>query len=205
MLVLGQAWFGVAESLLSLKHIPECIQARQKSIDVFRDLLARYPDDVEGRRFFSTSEKRLAHTYITELHDPAKGMEHLMIAQRIDRERVTRDPSNAVARLDLALGESYLFGAMRRKGDLPAARHFLESAISLRSEVLAADPRNARVRFFLISDYTRLGVLLRDQHQPSESRSAFQKGLQLVSEAPAGALDTPDVRTAVEDLRRESQ
>jgi non-specific serine/threonine protein kinase/serine/threonine-protein kinase len=205
MLVLGQAWFGVAESQLSLKHIPECIQARQKSIEVFRDLVARYPDDVEGRRFFSTAEKRLAHTYITELHDPAKGMEHLMIAQRIDRERVDRDPSNAVARLDLALGESYLFGAMRRKGDLPAAQHFLESAIALRSEVLAADPRNARVRFFLISDYTRLGVLFRDQHRPSESRSAFQKGLQLVSEAPAGALDTPDVRTAVEDLRRESR
>jgi non-specific serine/threonine protein kinase/serine/threonine-protein kinase len=204
-LVLGQAWFGLAESLLTQHKIPESIAARQKSIQVFRDLAARHPEETEGQRFYSTSEKRLAYTYIVELRDPRQGVEHLMIAEKIDRERGARDPSNAVAKLDLALGQGYLYGAMSRKGDLGAAQHFLENAIALRSEVLAADPRNARVRFFLITDYTRLGELQTRQNHPGDARAAFAKGIQIVAGVEPGTMQAPDEVAAIENLRRLSK
>ena len=70
------------------------------------------------------SEKRLAFTYITEVHDPRQGVEHLTIAEKIDRERVAREPNNAVAKLDLALGQDAQepagFLSFAERGDLVA-------------------------------------------------------------------------------------
>ncbi len=201
-LVFGQAWFGMAESLVNQHKIPESIAARQKAIELFRTLAAEHPEDPEGRRWYATGEKRLAHTYITEMHDPRQGVQHLMIAEKIDRERVAREPSNAVAKLDLALGQAYLYGAMSRKGDLDAALHYLDSAIALRSEVLAVDPRNARVRFYLISDYTHLGDLQTKMKHAAEARVAFAKGMEIVNTTQPGTLQSPDEQAAIENLRR---
>jgi tRNA A-37 threonylcarbamoyl transferase component Bud32/tetratricopeptide (TPR) repeat protein len=196
-LVLGQAWFGLAESLLTRHKTTESIAARQKAIDIFHGLA-----DPEGQRFYSTAEKRLAYTYITELHDPRQGIEHLMVAEKLDRERVAREPSNAVAKLDLALGQAYLYGAMSRKGDLDTALRYLQSAIALRGDVLAVDPLNARVRFFLITDYTRLGELQTKLSHPAEARAALAKGMEIVNGAQPGTLQTPDEQAAIENLRR---
>jgi non-specific serine/threonine protein kinase/serine/threonine-protein kinase len=201
-LVLGQAWFGVAEDHLTQHKAQESLAARQKAIEIFRDLAAKHPEEPEGQRFYSTAEKRLAYSYIVELRDPRQGMEHLMIAEKIDRERIARDPSNAVAKLDLALGLGYIFGALSRKGDLEGAQRYLQDAIDLRNQVLAADPRNVRVRFFLITDYTRLGELQIRQKHPVESRAAIARGMQIVDGVEPGTMQAPDERAAIESLRR---
>jgi hypothetical protein len=91
---------------------------------------------------------------------------------------------------------------MSRKGDLDTALRYLQGAIALRSDVLAVDPRNARVRFFLITDYTRLSELQTRRNHPSEARAALAKGMEVVNGAEPGTLQTPDEQAAIENLRR---
>jgi tetratricopeptide (TPR) repeat protein len=203
-LALGQAYFGIAERLMDQERNEESIQQRMKSIEVLGAVVQRHPDDAEGQRFLAQSEKRLAYLYITKLRDFPKAGEHLRVSMKIDQERVAHNPSNANAKLDLALDNAYLAGLMRRRGDLETALGFQQAAATARAEVLAADPRNMRTRYLLITDQARLGGLLRDLQRAAESRAAFERGYQLAREADAAAMTATDGVNAVEDLRREA-
>src|SRR5215472_7828079 len=79
----------------------------------------------ESLRWYVTSEKRLAFLYLQQLHQPEKAAEPLNIAMGIDHQRVAQNPSDATAKIDLALGQSDL-AAILRQGDLPGAQHLLE-------------------------------------------------------------------------------
>jgi hypothetical protein len=122
---------------------------------------------------------------------------------QIDQQRVARNPADAISKLDLALDNSYLAGLMRRKGDLNAALVFQQASAGARSEVLAADPRNQRTRYLLITDQARLGGLLRDLNRPADARVAFDRGFQIAREGDAAAMSAADGQSAVEDLRKE--
>jgi non-specific serine/threonine protein kinase/serine/threonine-protein kinase len=203
-LVLGQAYFGVAERLMDQQRNEEAVQARMKSIEVLRDMVKQHPEDAEGQRFLAQSEKRLAYLYLTKLRDFPKAGEHLRISMRIDQDRVARNASDANAKLDLALDNAYLAGLMRRRGDLAAALDFQKAAVAARAEVLSADPRNMRIRYLLITDQARLGGLLRDLRRPAEARVAFERGYTLAREGDAAAMSAADGASALEDLRKEA-
>ena len=202
--VLGQAYFGIAERLMDLHRNEEAVAARQKSIEILRHAATEDPKNSDAQRFLAQSEKRLAYLYITQIHDFAKAAEHLGISLKIDRERVARAPADAIAQLDLALDNAYLAGLMRRRGDLEAALRFQQAAASARSEVLAADPRNFRARYLLITDQARLIAVYRDLNRPAEARAAFERGLELAREGDPAAMSAPDSVAAVADLRREA-
>jgi tetratricopeptide (TPR) repeat protein len=180
------------------------VAARVKCIEYFRALAARHPENTDALRFLAQSEKRLAYLYIAQLHDFPKAAEHLRVSLNIDEQRLTRDPGNAVVKLDLALDNAYLAGMMRRKGDLHESWQFQIVAMGARERVLAADPRNFRVRYLLITDCARLGALYRDMKRPAEARAAFERGFQLAREGDGASMSTPDALSAIADLRRES-
>jgi tetratricopeptide (TPR) repeat protein len=203
-LVLGQAYFGIAERLMDQERNEESIQQRMKSIEVLRTMVKQHPDDAEGQRFLAQSEKRLAYLYITKLRDFPKAGEHLRVSMKIDQERVAHNPSDANAKLDLALDNAYLAGLMRRRGDLEMALAFQQASAAARAEVLAADPRNMRTRYLLITDQARLGGLLRDLRRPAEARATFERGYQLAREGDAAAMTATEGVNALEDLRREA-
>lgn len=202
--LLGQAYFGMAEKLMDGQHNTEALAARVKCIEYFRDLTTRHPENDDAQRFLAQSEKRLAYFYITPIRDFPKAGGHLAISLNIDRQRLARQPANVAVKLDLALDYAYLAGLFRREGDLPAALRYQQSATAARTKVLAADPRNFRVRYLSIADRARLGALFRDMKRPGEARAAFEQGFQLAREGDPVAMSTPDAESAIADLRMES-
>ncbi|HWC99571.1 MAG TPA: serine/threonine-protein kinase [Candidatus Sulfopaludibacter sp.] len=198
---LGLAYFGISESEMQLNHLPESLQARLKSVEVLRDVTARFPAVEDGQRWLAQTEKRLAYLYLTQLHDPEKAAESLQIAMKIDQGRVARDPQNSVAKLDLALGQVYLAAVIRRQGDLPRALELLQQGIAARAAVLTADPRNFRVRYLLITDYTKLAGWQRDVHHTAESQAALEEGLRVAGEMDPRSAHQPDAAHAIEELK----
>lgn len=201
-LALALSYFGVSESLAQMHQAAEALNARLKSISILQGVLARDPQNAEALRWLATDEKRLAVLYLTELKDPAKAAQSLQVAMAIDEQRVARNPGDTVAKLDLALGQSYLGSVLRRKGDLAGAQALLEKSIATRADVLGADPRNIRVRCYLLNDYTNFGSLLRQAGRDAESREAFDRGLKLAAETNMVAPNYPEAVELIAALHR---
>src|SRR6185436_14908113 len=113
---LGQAYAGLAEN--ARQSPAESLAARNQAIAVFRDLVTSAPHADETQRWLSLCLKRRGALYAGQLKDPASARADLVEAAAIDEARVKADPGNAVARLDLALGQSYRSVLLRRMGDL---------------------------------------------------------------------------------------
>ncbi len=184
--------------------ICDAVEYAHRNLILHRDLTTRHPENDDAQRFLAQSEKRLAYFYITRIRDFPKAGGHLAISLNIDRQRLARQPANVAVKLDLELDYAYLAGLFRREGDLPAALRYQQSATAARTEVLAADPRNFRVRDLSIADRARLGALFRDMKRPAEARAAFEQGFQLAHEGDPVAMSTPDAESAIADLRMES-
>jgi tetratricopeptide (TPR) repeat protein len=203
-LVEAQGWFGAAEVELEAKRIAESLDARNRSIALLKESLSRDPDNPETARWLGTAEKRLAYTHITQTHDFGKAVAALGVAMQIDRQRLARDPGNAVIKLDLALGQAYVAGLLHRRGDLEGALAMHQSVNALRGEILQADPRNVRVRYLLITDQARMGSVLRDLGRTADARAAFDRGFKLLREGDPVAMQSADMQSAEADLRKES-
>jgi serine/threonine protein kinase len=192
---LGTAYFGVSEANLRLNRGAEALRSRLQSIAILQDAARRDPRNAETARYLALSQKRLAYIYITQTRDFKRAAEILRSAIAIDTRLVAQQPNSSVPKMDLALDRSYLAAILQRQGDLPAARQMLESAMTLRNEVLAADPHNFRARILVISDYTKLGQWLLAEKRPAEARAAFETGARV-----AAGLDAEAAKNAKETL-----
>jgi tetratricopeptide (TPR) repeat protein len=199
LMVQGMAWFGIAESQMD-SDAREALADRMKSMDVLKRAAAATPEDAEIERYLSLCEKRLAVQYFRG-RDAARAAASLRDSIAIDEGRVKRSPLDTVAKLDLALGEAYLGSVVRRQGDPAGARRFLSEAIATRAEVLAADPRNVRVRQLLATDYPRMADWMKEDGDLKGSLEMRQKALDLgplPGAQPArgsGGRSAPQLRT----------
>ncbi len=201
-LQLAMAYFGQSEILSHREPIGPALQARLRSIDLLRDLVTRNPADADAVRWLALSRKRAAFLYLTRLRDPQKAMEYLRAATESDEKQLESNPGSAVAKLDLAMDRAYLSAIVRRRGDLPGAHGFLEQAIAARAEVLSADPRNYRVRNFLMNDYGKLASMLLEEKRPAEAREAFRKAQKLADELEASGPVDADAAKDIAEIRR---
>jgi tetratricopeptide (TPR) repeat protein len=202
--ILALAYFGLSETDMQRHQTSEALQTRLQSIEVLHQALARDPENAEAQRWLATDHKRLAYLYLNDLHDPAKAAASLEAAMTIDERRVAQNPADTIARLDLALGQSYYSSVFRRRGDVAGAQTLLQKAIDARGAVLNADPRNIRVRCYLLGDYTRLGTLLRDARRPAEAAAAFDHGLKLAAELDPASAASPEPAGLIAALHREA-
>ena len=201
-LTLGRAYVGRAEGLLRAGRPGDSLAARNRSVDAFRAVVAANPGNAEAQRWLSITLKRRAALYIGEMHDPARARDDLREAMAADERRVAREPANAVARLDLALGEGYLSAALRRSGDLAGAADMLGRAMEIRRDVLRVDPQNVRVRTLLMSDYGRLAEIALDRRDPAAARAALAQAEALAAQIPPAAAANPELMEALAGIRR---
>jgi len=201
-LTLGRAYVGRAEGLLRAGRPEDSLAARNRSVDAFRAVVAANPGNADAQRWLSITLKRRAALYIGEMRDPARARDDLREAMAADERRVAREPANAVARLDLALGEGYLSAAMRRSGDLDGAAAMLARAMEIRRDVLRADPQNVRVRTLLMSDYGRLAEIGLDRHDAAAARTAVAQAEALAAQVPPAAAANPELVEALAGIRR---
>jgi non-specific serine/threonine protein kinase/serine/threonine-protein kinase len=200
--VRARTWFGLAEYYAIANRFDDALRTRQQSIETFRELSGnpKSPMAAESLRWYATSEKRLAAMYVQQLHDPAKAAEALRIAMEIDRRRVAGNPRDAVAQVDLALGESYFAQVLLRRGEIDGAEKMLQQAIAARKAVLARDPNNYRLSFLTASDCLRLGDMLRDQKRLPEARAAWKDGLAVGASLGPRAAKDPDAQRVLGEL-----
>lgn len=200
---LGRTYFGISEFEKAANRNIESLQSRLRSIEIFRSL-AQDPNNREALRWYATSEKRLASLYLLQLRDLAKATESLDIAIDIDRRRVAQNPSDAVAKLDLTLGQSYMAALLQRKGDLPGAQRLYETTMSVRKELLAADPNNYRLRYLLVTDYAHFGDLLRLEKNAASAREVYKEGLAVALLLEPKADGDPDAIGTITELKKKS-
>ena len=146
----------------------------------------------------------MASLYLLQFHNAAKAADCLNIAIDIDRRRVAQNPGDAVAKMDLTLGQSYMAALLQRKGELPAAQRLYESTISVRKELLAVDSQNYRLRFLLVTDYARLGDLLRLEKNAAGARAVYREGLEMALPLAPKADADPDALKTIAELRKKA-
>ena len=200
-IAVAQAYFGIGESQMMMNHIPESLEARKKCVEILRGVIAQSPASSEAQRSLARAEARTAYVYLNRLHDPDHALEHLLNARQAGERLVALEPGNGAAPLEIALIDAYLSAVKLAQGDAAEAERLLRSAISTRAEALRADPRNFRVRTFLISDYARLGKLLRDRKRDIEAHDAFQRGFSLAAEMDPATARNPDAVSSIATLR----
>jgi hypothetical protein len=158
-LMLGNADQGIAEFQAS-HDVSASLEARTRAIVTYAALAQRTPPYADSERHLSISFKRRAALYLTAMHDAGKAKADLDAARAIDERHAALDPASAVFKLDLALGDSYRSTVLRQMSDLPGALEALTRAMTIRREILRADPQNVRVRGLLASDDARLAALV---------------------------------------------
>ena len=176
---LALAYTGLAENRLMTPA--QSLEARNRALEGFRELAARTPPPPEAERWLSMSLKRRGALMLAALHDPARAAADLTEAAAIDERRVGRDPANGVAKLDLALGSSYRSTALRQAGDLGGAVAALGRSMSIRREILAADPHNALVQGQLAGDESKLASLIVQIRQTGGSPELLRQAEALIS------------------------
>jgi hypothetical protein len=170
--------------------------ARNHAIEIFTPLAAEHPEIPEGRRFLSLSLKRRAATQMAP-DQLAGARDDLARATALDEQRVAANPADAVAKLDLALGQGYLAAVLRRSGDLDGAVAALTRAMDVREAMLAVDPANLRVRTQLLGDCGTLASIAAERHDPAAARAAIDKGLTLAAAVTGPPAQNPDFQAAL--------
>jgi tetratricopeptide (TPR) repeat protein/tRNA A-37 threonylcarbamoyl transferase component Bud32 len=179
------AYFAVAEADGLAGRIPQSLEARARCINLLDEVATSKPEYDDAQRLLGMAYKRRAATYIKPLNDLDKARYDLDKGLAIDDQRIAHDPTNAVARLDQALGQSYLSVLLRRKGDFRESEKMIDRALATRIELLAADPGNVRNRTWLMGDYAKLAALRRAENRLPESMEAIQEGLDVAEQAGA--------------------
>ena len=77
--------------------------------------------------------------------------------------------------------------------------------MTIRKQIVEADPRNARVITLLLGDYVKRGELLRQLGRPDAARAAIQEGLALADHLDESVPVTPDLAAAQAALRAQAQ
>lgn len=177
------AYFGIAERHAKAGRIQQSLEARNQCIDVLQAVLAENPRYEDAERILSSAYKRRAALYVSPMGELDKAGADLKLALSIDDRRVAQDPTNAVAKFDRALGESYSSVVLRRQKDFAASDQMIHRAIAARTELLRADPGNIRNRTWLMGDYEKLAALKRAESKLPESMEAIEKGFEVARQA----------------------
>ena len=179
-------YFGVAEADGLAGRTQPSLEARNRSIELLTEVANKEPEYDNAQRLLGMAYKRRAATYIGALNQLEPARQDLDRGLAIDDQRIARDPTNAIARLDQALGQSYLAVLLRRKGDFRESEKMIGRALATRIELLAADPDNVRNRTWLMGDYAKLAALRRAENRLPESMEAIEKGFEVAAQADAG-------------------
>jgi non-specific serine/threonine protein kinase/serine/threonine-protein kinase len=157
-MVLANAYTGLAE--VTTADPAQSLTNRNKAIAIYAALSKQTPPYPDSERVYSISLKRRGVLYYSGMHDAATSIVDLNTAKAIDERRIAADPASAVARLDLAIGESYRSVVLRQLGQFPEAVDALERCLAIRRDLFQADPQNVRNRQLLAADVAKVPTLV---------------------------------------------
>ena len=157
-MILANAYTGLAETTMA--NPAESLSNRNQAIAIYGELSKRSPPYPDSERVYSISLKRRGVLYYSGMHDAATAIADLNAAKAIDERRLAADPGDAVARLDMAIGEGYRSVVLRQLRQFPEAVDALERCLTIRRELFQADPQNVRNKELLAADVAKVPTLI---------------------------------------------
>jgi tetratricopeptide (TPR) repeat protein len=114
---------------------------------------------------------------LSTLGDHTLGIEQYRRAEVLDRDRVTRDPTNTTWQLDLSYSLASLASSERQVGRLDEAVRHYEQALELRQGVLKVDPVNDQAEDAVARAHETLAMTL---NQRGDRARALESALAAV-------------------------
>ena len=180
--VLAYGYVGKSLRLGAINKVPEAMASIHRAVAIIDELAARNRSDSKIQRTTAVVHKRLAASYLQLERNFAKATEETLYAKAIDSKALQQNPGSAIAKMDVATDLGYL-GVMMQRRDPEAAEDDFRKALSMRKELVEADPKDVQKVHFLIRDYVRLSGLLAERKQWKEAGELAGRGLQLLNES----------------------
>jgi non-specific serine/threonine protein kinase/serine/threonine-protein kinase len=114
--------------------------------EVFEALMNEQPNDLRRIRNVALVEKYLGSHFDNVSHDKALALVHYSRALELDQKRVTAQPADRQAQLDLAIDLANVAYLHRDAGKGEEARQELMASVAIRRRLSESDPRDAYAR-----------------------------------------------------------
>jgi tetratricopeptide (TPR) repeat protein len=158
------------------------IEPYTKLLGVWTQLASEPRDPIGERAGISLAHTKLADSYV-RLHRAGEALEHLRIAESIDKDLAATNP-NSVPRLrKLYIDYTLLSLVFRVSPTLDAVgegRRVAESAASWADRMAAADPNNSTALFDVMTAQTLVGDWLRDHGELAASVDHYRKAVDTI-------------------------
>jgi len=128
----------------------------QEEASVFEGVLAQNTGDLNQRRDAALAHKYIAGRFLN-LYRPDDALAHLKRAEELDAAGVRAEPNNPERKMDLAIDLSQWGDYYQQKKDIAKAIQYIRSALAIRREIAAADPKDMRAQDRLAYIVIRLG------------------------------------------------
>ncbi|WP_321471886.1 serine/threonine-protein kinase [uncultured Paludibaculum sp.] len=160
----------------------------QRAVKVFQVVYDSNRQSERGRYNLALALKSLA-ALRSHFQDFRTAVELSKRALELDRLQVQAKPNDSSAKLDLAIDYSELAEAEARLGQNEQAVRDYEQSRTLREELLARDPRNARLKDRAAFINRQEGLLLIDLNRRPEALKLLRRALELQTELLAASKD----------------
>ena len=162
----------------------------QQAAAMYDALLAKLPDDPRRQRDAALAQKYLGGVYDSQ-SDYAAALPHHVQALILDQQRYDHAPSDRSAKLDVAIDLSNVAFAHWRQNALTDALALYRRSLTMREELLAADPKDAFARTKVAFVHRQLGGLL---HALGNAVEAMDHLRQAVRHFQLAGLSLPEER-----------
>jgi tetratricopeptide (TPR) repeat protein len=184
---LEKSEFAMARSLTVLKRYPE-------AIGYYRRALSHCAASPAGN--VALDHKSLGAVLI-QTGSLDEALNEYRAAASIDEQRVSAEPANGRARLDLSYDYADWGLILMRLRQAPAAVERYRKAVEIRSAMAAADPRDARALTSLVSADWRLGWALSEAGDRNGAARVYRDAIRT---ATAMMASLPDSRIGTQSL-----
>jgi serine/threonine-protein kinase len=134
------------------------VQARQ-ALEQSERAAAAAPNDSHGRRIYTSNAHFLLGVASTHLEDFPAARAHLGSCRQLRADMVQAEPSNAIAKQDLAATEDALGDLEMAAGNYPAALAAYQRGHELFGWLCQKDPKNAEWQWYLSNSDYRMGTV----------------------------------------------
>lgn len=196
---LASAWHTLAGIHDSAGN-PESVNDSNKALQLYEQVLARDPGNLEKKRNVALSEKA-SGAYLVDQGSHSLALNHYLHAKELDQQILDANPQNALAALDFSFDLGSLADYYYDTGSWADSLRYNQQALEIRLRLAAADPNDVHMRERII--YRRLG--LGDALEKLGRFDAAREQYQTAIDAAEPLAQQPTKSSAWDDLGRALQ
>lgn len=204
-LALAQTWTAIGDCrYIGASTVPKSmiLGTAEQAYHTAVEMLAHVQSTPELRRSvlqeIGRANQRLGGYYSGHGHDLKRSLRHHEAATRALAERAALDPSDSVARRNLADQHAMTSTAQNRSGDWAGALESTAQALTVFKALALADPDNVEAQHDLAFAYAERGIAFQHLQRYDEATAAYNEAIaireRLIVADPENQEDRRDLR-----------